>query len=86
MKDFKGTKGEWKLGNSPIYGKNQCLLDSNGVLIIAQVADYGQEGKANARLIAAAPELLQVLIRLIEDSMLSVVGEELAENAINKAL
>ena len=67
MKDFKGTKGEWKITTSL---DSETDIRCNG-LRIAEVKHFQdvlslndpsiKEGKANAKLIAAAPELLAAL-------------------------
>ena len=61
--ETKHTKGPWKIGLNPgpmIYtlGGVSQIADARGVAVTRD------ESKANARLIAAAPELLEALIKL----------------------
>lgn len=73
MKEFKGTKGEWKVFDFNGEGAVIDISTSITAEPIAQVyspveiehnEEQTAEHKANARLIAAAPELLAALIRL----------------------
>lgn len=56
---FKGTPGPWKIGK---YPDNDVVFgpDGHGVAWIEDTTASGEE-EANARLIAAAPELLEAL-------------------------
>lgn len=99
MKEFKGTKSEWK--NQEPY--NTFVYSSNGKLICQIKYDpFSEESLANAQLIAAAPELetrlqqstdmLNALLVLFGDYMAVTtkfaVSQQIKENdnAINKAL
>ena len=69
------TKGEWSLHFTrqlPTGRKNQyqCHVSSNkSDLIVAKVNGYGvEQAEANAKLIAAAPELLHWLDELLTDT------------------
>lgn len=73
MKEFKGTPGPWRVSE-----KRGDLIDirhnSNGIgaisLNLAHVVarqSWLKEAEANAKLIAAAPELLEALQYLIND-------------------
>lgn len=87
MKEFKGTPGPWE------------IMDDDGELKIVQSGsiEYGQGWKIysgicgevsdqdNAKLIAAAPELLEVLQDL-ESRARIYVNTSKAKEAINKAL
>lgn len=94
MKEFKGTKGEWytveyagmmSIQNGPSY-EDDNILDID---IVCKEQFY-----ANAKLIAAAPELLQLAIDTLNlCSMLKMPNEsqlieleKKCEAAINKAL
>lgn len=99
MKEFKGTKGEWEFH----CGENIGVSSKNPLLIIADVEldkDIPTDQQiANAKLIAAAPELLEALqeciFRMAQQLSLSQVkvnkteferGITIAEQAISKAL
>lgn len=59
MQEFKGTPGPWHVSNEG------CMLirDDAGLSIVAKYVGYtnDEEELANARLISAAPELLEAL-------------------------
>jgi hypothetical protein len=57
--EFKGTKGEWKVIGGVILRSIEC----NGKQI---VVCQGKEVEANAKLIAAAPDLLEALLKVRE--------------------
>ena len=63
MKEFNGTKSEWKIPepyNTFVYG-------SEGKLICQiKYAPFSEESLANAHLIAAAPDLLEALLSLMD--------------------
>lgn len=93
MKEFKGTKGEWKIPepyNTFVYG-------SEGKLICQiKYAPFSEESTANARLISASPELLDALQALMDGvanlpPLTAIEGAlekqyKQAEKAINKAI
>ncbi|MBQ0530459.1 hypothetical protein SGI36_08530 [Providencia rettgeri] len=63
--EFKGSKSPWKY-NSNITGD---VDDSTGAMVACVYPIYdenAEEMKANAHLIAAAPELLEALIELVQ--------------------
>lgn len=68
MKEFKGTKGPWIMTRESREGEPGCVSIETEDYFIAQV-DGGMKQQANARLIAAAPELLQALIEACECGM-----------------
>ena len=100
MKEFKGTKGEWKLrrrGNTSYDTVIFC-----GKCRVAEAKHYNdgtkdafkndpkfEEGFANAKLIAAAPDLLEALQEILEavdNSVWNHPSLEKGTKAIEKAL
>jgi hypothetical protein len=60
----KHTQGEWEFHYFGDNGNRQCRIHSNNVTI-AKVLQI-DEAEANAKLIAAAPELLEALKNLLK--------------------
>lgn len=92
MENFKGTPGPWfkhREGFSAVYIEARI-----GGGMIQEVAACGpcdkgsEQQSANANLIAAAPELLEALIKLVDvvDDMVHGPSTDYAHAAINKAL
>jgi hypothetical protein len=90
--EFKGTKGEWSVEQE--LGYDCDVIYEGGEICWLGLSDVIDEEKiANAKLIAAAPELLNALQNSLS-ALLSLTGnpknewEEVkqAEEAINKAL
>lgn len=77
MKEFKGAPGPWR------YDDELGGIYSKSCLFVCDVADKG-----NGNLIAAAPELLEALINLVDivDDMVHGPSTDAAHAAINKAL
>lgn len=92
MKEFKGTKGNWKF--DPMRMKINGTGDIEGLTVIANVStsmDYSRgmtTQSANAKLIAAAPELLEALQKLNEfdEAIDNMEIGSIIRKAINKAL
>lgn len=93
MKEFKGTPGPWHYcAEEPDW-----VTDSNDNIAVARVTRYNTDAeaqRANARLIAAAPELLEALQRItpLYEALMRDCGIEhkemiaISRAAINKAL
>jgi len=69
------TKGPWKVAVDTRYTRGLLVRDNNGEGYVVAVCDYVNNSnakdvnnsiEANARLIAAAPELLEIVNRLLE--------------------
>jgi hypothetical protein len=64
MKDFKGTKGKWEIEKS----KDSFLISCNNPnWDICQTFSDTQIDKKNAKLIASAPEMFEMLKEFISD-------------------
>ena len=64
--EFKGTKGEWKITGTE---EQRTMINGSSIdvwwnLTSSDVLE--DEGKANAKLIAAAPDLLKACIHALE--------------------
>ena len=65
MKEFKGTRGPWNYRDD----EPEWVTDSNDNIAVARVTCYNTDANAqhaNAKLIAASPELLSALQQLLE--------------------
>ena len=84
----KHTKGEWKSYGLEIRHKNRGLILAT-VYSHLPANQTRKEAEANAKLIAAAPELLEALIGLVNYAahLPNIANEELAKAlvVINKA-
>ena len=86
MKEFKGEPGPWILGGC----SGRMITTKDGYVGNGFIADV--DTLANARLIAAAPELLEALQKMVskahKQNWNDAYPEELqsAQAAINKAL
>jgi hypothetical protein len=67
MAEFTGTKGEWRIskdGTEVTTSKIGILEGSKRICHITEFGKTDDEKLANAKLIAASPELLQTVIEL----------------------
>lgn len=63
------TPGPWRIGTPPPNGE-QTIGTLNGLMVaVATTGAEMEETKANARLIAAAPELLEALQSVLENCL-----------------
>ena len=85
MSEFKGTKGKWMVVDAtPVDSKNlqintECLIsviDTN-LETIAICGRKEPEQLANAKLIAAAPEMLDLLERILKGKFIVTEIEQL---------
>lgn len=93
------TKGPWHAAGQAVYSDRvyiaQCFDDGSkelpeyaGAIGNERVPDNGREAQANARLIAAAPELLAALEACLESGQLTPLTPNvirMTRAAINKA-
>ena len=88
MKEFKGTKGEWIVVRR---GQGACEVKIGRIPnhFIARGCNH-EESEANAKLIAAAKDLLEALQGLLDVDEIDVhsvfKAQSNAQQAINKAL
>ena len=65
----KYTPGPWRIGTPPPNGE-QTVGTLNGLMVaVATIGAEMEETKANARLIAAAPELLEALQSVLDNCL-----------------
>jgi hypothetical protein len=75
----------WKCYRKTDKHKIESVFDEKG-LKVCDINHYlNEESEANAKLIACAPEMLQLLEYFLDQDMLSIAGESLAEKLIEKA-
>ena len=68
MTDQKFTPGPWTTYFSPALGSGRYVVNTEGDTDIAIIVELAEEGEANARLIAKAPELADVLKAMMKRS------------------
>jgi hypothetical protein len=74
------TPGPWEVRGGTIFRVGQQALS------VAIITKWQPEHKANARLIAAAPELFEALKQLYAEDGNAILGMKLAGEALAKAL
>lgn len=107
--EFKGTKGDWRICESELQvtdkGKSIVIFSKERkkteikeypyamVCAISPLSLFNKEDEANAKLIAAAPGLLEALQEVLENDLsttnftkLSVHTRAFVQNRINKAI
>jgi hypothetical protein len=82
------TPGPWKIGTPPPNGE-QTIGNSQGLMVAVATTGFNVPTLANARLIAAAPELLEALESMVEMVEMNGFGKayamDIARAAIAKA-
>lgn len=88
MKEFKGTEGQWKHRQVSTHNGDFFKVIANEDLAICNVTTRNSElARANAQLIASAPEMLEALQNLENDNnQIPPHAWNMVQNAINKAL
>ncbi|MDR1098706.1 MAG: hypothetical protein LBL57_11305 [Tannerella sp.] len=100
MEKFKGTKGKWIITPNELFINDYHVLGNGGQKIKGRFVVVGycpcnqnttkEQSLANARLIAAAPELLEALQKLMEavDGLPALTASQYEKGrlAIKKAL
>lgn len=90
--EFKGTKGEWKVEGLDIIDYTPVSITCDNKLIaevyncVDSFKPHTEESKANAQLIASAPDLLKALIEVTRESDCPPYIQAMAQQAINKAI
>ena len=69
--EHKHTPGPWSINGNKI--------DGNGYHIVSVNSHRTSDGEANARLIAAAPELLEIVKSILADDMMQYLPAEYIE-------
>ncbi|EPL4123820.1 hypothetical protein MWS69_002635 [Citrobacter amalonaticus] len=84
MKEFKGTPGEWKY---TVRNVNEMMTTFHGVTIgDTYIEAATRNEREDARLIAAAPDLLEALQLFLDAQILPEHHQGVARAAISKAL
>ncbi|HHN0028810.1 TPA: hypothetical protein ACRLYD_004170 [Pseudomonas aeruginosa] len=83
----KHTPGPWDYwsGYNPVDELEAQITTEDGDIVIASYNRQIPEGEANAKLLAAAPELLEALVALVECEQTTPELWEAARAAIAKA-
>lgn len=92
MSESKHTPGPWRLGEED---NRNCMIpvlcgDEEEPYAVAEVSHYddfppGEQGSENAKLIAAAPELLEALEALVDDLDNKALRRYLNRNVVTTA-
>jgi len=86
--EFKGTKGGWKIENKTL---NTTVIYSDGVYgeiarVFSENAIDREQMKANAKLISCAPEMLEMLDRVLKIYGRGYEPKENAEDTVGSIL
>lgn len=80
--EFKGTPGPWRYGEFTQYKNGQVhgyYIQSNRLPVLAGTLNWPDCAEANARAIAAVPELIDVLAGIVERWDQLVPEDEISE-------
>jgi hypothetical protein len=90
--EAKHTPGPWHVNTQPTYEGGHTIASASGLVVVNSVKGYGRtddQNEANARLIAAAPELLTALQSLTLETSHHLQSNDRAqfvENALRNAM
>ena len=90
MKDLKYTPGEWLLhwinsDNVEVKCGSKLIADLQTYSFYSKSGLLFEELEANAKLIAAAPDLLKACISISESGRISLQQESMLKDVIKKA-
>jgi len=85
MSEF--TKGEWKIDTTGVYAESENEIISGNIICDSPVHfnDSMKNWQANAKLIACAPLMLELLYRIVDSDYASMSMREQAKQLIKKA-
>jgi len=90
MKEFKGTQGEWKIKSGKEMNGVYTIATNENEICTIWDAVIQEETNPNTNLIAAAPDMLKVLQKILEYNLEEVYPgfnkDTGIEEVINKAL
>lgn len=84
--EFKGTSGNWYIDQEESHRMRNSVwcnvISTKKTIGLADVYGDDEEAKANAQLIASAPELLEALKELLNEDRVKIAMKESGENSI----
>ena len=84
--EFKGTKGKWEfVENENVYSVETLGVVDKPYWAICDTITKKEEDKANAQLIAHAPEMLEMLIDILEQENITQSAHDEIQQLITKA-
>jgi len=84
--EFKGTKGVWEfVENENVYSVETLGVVDKPYWAICDTITKKEEDKANAQLIAHAPEMLEMLIDILEQENITQSAHDEIQQLITKA-
>lgn len=88
MREFKGTKGEWKAERNNAFWEVKTEVQQDSGRLAVNVFHFNkysntddEKAEANAKLIAAAPELLKALQELLSEDRVKTAARDSGENS-----